>query len=231
AVLLAGGAYLPLDPAHPRERLAFMLADAAAPVVVAEERLRDLLPAAGAAWLAIDGDEDGPEAGAAPPGNVDPASLSYLMYTSGSTGTPKGVAVPHRAVVRLVRETDYAQAGPADRVAQLANPAFDAATFEIWGALGNGAALVIVPREVALAPERLAGFLAARQVSALFLTTALFNQVAREVPAAFQSLTWLLFGGEAADPLSVRRVLAAGPPARLLHVNGPTENTTFSTWH
>ncbi len=175
------------------------------------------------------------EAGSWPPvedrGARRPDSLAYVLFTSGSTGVPKGVAVPHRAVVRLVRESDYVRLDAADRVGHLSNPAFDAATFEIWGALAAGARLVGIEREAALEPWRLAARLAERGVTALFLTTALFHQVAREAPDAFAGLDHLLFGGEAIDPERVRAVLAAGPPGRLLHVYGPTESTTFATWH
>ncbi|MBV9774839.1 MAG: amino acid adenylation domain-containing protein, partial [Gemmatimonadetes bacterium] len=157
--------------------------------------------------------------------------LAYVIYTSGSTGTPKGVEVEHRGIVRLVRGTDYVRLAADDRVAQASNAAFDAATFEVWGALLNGAALVGIPRDAALAPEELVGAVGARGITTLFLTTALFNQVAREHPGAFGTLRTVLFGGEAVDPAAVRRVLAAGGPERLLHVYGPTENTTFSTWH
>ncbi len=239
AILAAGGAFVPLDPAFPRERLTFLLHDTAAPVVVTEEGLRELLPAATALpakVLCLDRAADWTDGadGTAVPGERGralPLSLAYVMYTSGSTGTPKGVAVPHQAIVRLVRETDYAPLAAADRVAQLANTAFDATTWEIWGALVNGGTLVLIERDLALSPRQLAAHLAEQQVTALFLTTALFNQVAREEPAAFNPLSWLLFGGEAVDPQLVRRVLEAGGPARLLHVYGPTENTTFSTWH
>jgi amino acid adenylation domain-containing protein/non-ribosomal peptide synthase protein (TIGR01720 family) len=232
-ILVAGGAYVPLDPSHPRERLAFLLADTAAPVVVTEEHLLGELPETAAAVLCL-GEEAG-ERGSGEEADrssaeVSASGLAYVMYTSGSTGTPKGVAVTHRSVVRLVRETDYVELGAADRVAHLANPAFDAATFEIWGALANGGTLVMFERETVLSPERFARHLAERAVTALFLTTALFNQLAREVPAAFGSASHLLFGGEAVDVTAVRRVLAAGPPSRLVHVYGPTENTTFSTW-
>ena len=229
-ILLAGGAYLPLDPSYPRERLALLAT--AVPVVVTASRWSGVAPSSPIPlWL------DGPDDGFRVPERRAPASLAstsenlaYVIYTSGSTGEPKGVAVPHRAVVRLIRETDYAQLGPSDRVAHLANTAFDAATFEVWGALANGGTLEIVGWEEVLSPLRLAGLLAERRVTTLFLTTALFNQMAGEVPAAFGAATHVLFGGEAVDPDSVRRVLAAGPPSRLIHVYGPTENTTFSTW-
>src|SRR5262249_26289603 len=121
--------------------------------------------------------------------------------------------------------------GPEDRIAQASNASFDAATFEIWGALLHGARLVGIPREVALSPHDFAAQLREQGISALFVTTALFNQLAREVPWAFQTLEHLLFGGEAVDPQWVQEALTQAPPRRLLHVYGPTESTTFATWH
>src|SRR5262249_20215536 len=132
---------------------------------------------------------------------------------------------------RLVCETDYVDLGPGDRIAQASNTSFDAATFEIWGALLRGGTSVGIGRGVTLAPAELARSLRELESSTIFLTTALFNQVAREEPAAFAGLREVLFGGEAVDPQWVRAVLAAGPPRRLLHVYGPTESTTFSSWH
>jgi amino acid adenylation domain-containing protein len=238
-ILEAGGAYLPLDPTYPDERLAFMLADAGAAVALVHQRTRERLAElakSGASaplrltcldgdWGAIDG------AGAFPPVRAGGEDLAYVVYTSGSTGRPKGVAVPHRAVVRLVRDTDYVRLGPEDRVAHAASISFDAATFEIWGALVNGAAVVVIAKEVALSPARLARLLRAQGVTALFLTTALFNQVVRQEPDAFRPLRHLLFGGEAVDPAAVAAALGEGGPERLLHVYGPTESTTFTTWH
>ncbi|MET0398352.1 MAG: amino acid adenylation domain-containing protein [Longimicrobiaceae bacterium] len=158
-------------------------------------------------------------------------SLACVIYTSGSTGTPKGVAVPHRGIVRLVRGADFAQLGPGDRVAQLANPVFDAATWEIWGALLNGGCVVGIDRESVLDPRELAATLREERVTGAFLTATLFNQTVREVPDAFATMTHLLVGGEALDPPSLRACLAGGPPRRLVNGYGPTENTTFSTWH
>jgi amino acid adenylation domain-containing protein len=234
AVIKASGAYVPLDPGYPAERLAWMLADSGARVLVTEEALRGALPVPdGMPVVSVDADREaiGAASAANPADRAGQGALAYVVYTSGSTGTPKGVAVEQRAVVRLVRGTDFVALEADDRVAQLSNLSFDAATFEIWGALLNGATLVGVPREVALAPAQLARALGEGGITAAFLTTALFNQIAAELPAAFATLRHLLFGGEAVDPGAVRRVLAAGAPRRLLHVYGPTENTTFSAWH
>ncbi|HEX2188169.1 MAG TPA: amino acid adenylation domain-containing protein [Longimicrobiaceae bacterium] len=227
-VLRAGGAYVPLDPSHPPERLRAVAEDAGVRVLLARGAVP---PALVGAARVLDVDEALSAAPLAPrwsPGGGDPA---YVIYTSGSTGTPKGVVVSNRAVARLVVGTDYVRLGPGDAVAHLANPAFDAATWEVWGALLNGARLVVVDRDDAISPARLRAVLRDRGVSALFLTTALFNTVAREAPDAFATVRHVLFGGEACDPAAVRRVLDAGAPERLLHVYGPTETTTFATWH
>jgi acyl-coenzyme A synthetase/AMP-(fatty) acid ligase/acyl carrier protein len=156
--------------------------------------------------------------------------LAYVIYTSGSTGKPKGVAVPHRAVNRLVINTNYVALDSSDLVAQAASASFDAATFEIWGALLHGARLVIIERETILDPRQFAEALRELGVTTLFVTTALFHQMARDVPGSFATLRHLMFGGEACDPKWVRAVLEHRPPRRLLNVYGPTEGTTFTTW-
>ena len=143
-VLKAGGAYVPLDPAYPAERLAFMVADTGAPVVVTRSDLLDRLPDDAAHFVCLD--RDGPmiEGGSTenPDAGVQAENLAYVIYTSGSTGMPKGVQVTHRAISRLVCNTDYVNVGPQDRIAQVSVISFDAATFEIWGALLNGARVV-----------------------------------------------------------------------------------------
>jgi amino acid adenylation domain-containing protein/non-ribosomal peptide synthase protein (TIGR01720 family) len=232
-ILKAGGAYVPLDPSYPSERLGFMLADSDVRVLVTQEGLSVVLPghAARVVRLDADGEQIARQSAGAPPSVTNAEDLAYVIYTSGSTGIPKGIAVTHRAVNRLVLNTDYVPVQPSDRIAQASNASFDAATFEIWGALLNGACLVGVSREASLSPRDLAAVLREQGVTILFLTTALFNAVAREDASAFSGLRHLLFGGEAVDPARVREVLEGGPPRRLLHVYGPTETTTYATWH
>jgi amino acid adenylation domain-containing protein len=233
AILKAGAAYVPLDTDYPEERIAFMLADSQARWLLTQNHFVGRLPKWNGEVVGLDPDgerfsmepEHNPAAGATA------ENLAYVIYTSGSTGTPKGVAVPHRAITRLVVNSDYASLTPDDVVAQASNSSFDAATFEIWGALLNGARLAVVRKDAALSPRDLAAEIGRHRISAVFLTTALFNLAAREFPAAFKSLRHLLFGGETVDPKCVAEILRHGPPERLLHVYGPTETTTFASWY
>jgi amino acid adenylation domain-containing protein len=232
-ILKAGGAYVPLDPTYPGEQLAFLLEDAQVPVLLTQRGLLEGLPEPGAEVVCLDADREAiaQQSGANLVCRVKAESLAYVIYTSGSTGKPKGVAVPHRAVNRLVCNTDYVKLDQSDRVAQAASCSFDAATFEVWGALLHGARLVGITKDVVLSPRDLAATIRQQGITALFLTTALFNQLARELPSAFNSVRHLLFGGEAVDPQWVKEVLQHSPPERLLHVYGPTEGTTFTSWH
>jgi amino acid adenylation domain-containing protein len=230
AILKAGAAYLPLDPAYPHHRLAQMLTDSATPLLItSSDHLANLPPHPHT--LLVDQPPTHHHPTTPPSATTSSGSPAYVMYTSGSTGQPKGVTIPHRAVIRLVKNTEYVQLGPTDRVAQVSNVSFDASTFEIWGALLNGAALVGITKDVALSPHEFAAQLRADRITTLWLTTALFNQVASEVPDAFATLRNLLVGGSALDPHWIREVLKHGPPERLLNGYGPTEGTTFTTCH
>ncbi len=232
-ILKAGGAYLPLDPGYPKSRLAFMLDDAQTPVILTQHKLRAGLPENAAHIICLDADA----ATIAAHSEVDPdnithaENLAYAIYTSGSTGQPKGTVIEHRAVSRLVHNTNYLQLNAQDCIAQISNISFDAATFELWGALLHGAKLALINKEIALSPKEFVAQLRAKKITTMFVTTALFNLLSREVPTAFSTLKTVMFGGEACDPDCVREVLKNGAPQRLLHVYGPTESTTFATWH
>jgi amino acid adenylation domain-containing protein/non-ribosomal peptide synthase protein (TIGR01720 family) len=232
-ILKAGGAYVPLDPTYPQERLLFMLSDSQVQVVLTQQKFVEGLTASGAKLVCLDTDWESinQHSQENATSNVTAENLAYVIYTSGSTGTPKGVAVPHQAVNRLVCNTNYVNFVPSDNVAQASNTSFDAATFEIWGSLLHGAKLVIIPQNIVLSPQYFAAYICEQKISVLFLTTALFNHLANVVPQAFKNLQYLLFGGEAVDPKSVKAVLKNEPPQQLLHVYGPTESTTFACWY
>nr|APD72123.1 non-ribosomal peptide synthetase 7 [Streptomyces sp.] len=240
-IVRAGAAYVPVDPAHPAERRRLIVRDCAARAVVTTEAFAaDYTGPASTATtttatvtVTVDTLAEAISAlpGSLPKARPAPEDAAYVCYTSGTTGTPKGVVVPHRAVLDLVQSTDYVRLTPRDVVAQAANPAFDAVTFEIWATLTSGARLLGLSKDTVVDPAAFERAAREHSVTVLFLTTALFHQIARERPSAFAPLRVLLFGGEACDPRRVREVFAARPPQTLLHVYGPTETTTFATWH
>jgi amino acid adenylation domain-containing protein len=242
AILKAGGCYVPLDPAYPAERLALMVEDAAVRVVLTRGDsgdsgdvgdsvdAEDAIAAAGARIVALGSIDLSAEPEDAPACGATPECLAYIVYTSGSTGRPKGVMVGHREVVQLVVETDFVHLRPGDRVAQASNANFDALAFEVWGALLNGATLVGIPRDVLLSPPALRTLLRDQRITTLYQTTALLNQLSREIPDIFATLREVLHGGQAVDAGSIRRLLKSGKPQRLLHVYGPTETTAWCSY-
>ena len=232
-ILKAGAAYVPLDSNYPQERLSFMLKDSRARLLITHRPKLNSLPQQQCQTVCLDTDWKAisRESSENPVSVSEGANAAYVIYTSGSTGTPKGVITSHQAVTRLVIHTDYVTLKPVDVVAQASNASFDAVTWEIWGALLNGARLVGISTAVLLSPKAFAAEIREKKISAMFLTTALFNQMAREFPSAFKTVEHLMFGGEAAETGCVRAVSQRGPPRRLLNVYGPTETTTFASWH
>lgn len=223
-ILKAGGAYMPLDPALPTKRLRYMLDEADVRCVVAPSGAIDLpsdihrIDPGGAS-------HEDPNNGRTCPS--DAHSLAYLMFTSGSTGEPKGVMVEHRGVVRLVKGTNYARFGRDEVFLQLAMPAFDASTFEIWGCLLNGGRLVQIPDE-RLGSKEIALHIRETGATTLWLTAGLFHRLVDHELNCFEGVRQLLAGGDVLSPSHVRRFIEAVPSCTLINGYGPTENTTFT---
>lgn len=232
AVLKAGGAYVPIDPAYPAERLAFLLEDAGVGILVTLSQHVSRFPHYAGRVVCLDRDAAAIAANVADPltSSATPESLAYLMYTSGSTGRPKGVAVPHRAVVRLVKETDYARFGPDEIFLGCAPVSFDASTFEIWGSLLNGGMLVLSPEAVPT-PRQLAAMIAEDGITTMWLTAGLFHQMVDAELERLASVPQLVAGGDVLSPVHVNRLLERLAGGVLLNGYGPTENTTFTCCH
>ncbi len=228
-ILKAGGAYVPLDPNYPAERLTFMLEDSGAPVLLTQDKLVDTLPARDLTIVRLDTDWE--QIAASSTDNLDNQnsadSLAYVMYTSGSTGRPKGIGIPHRGVVRLVRNTNYASFGPDETLLQFAAVSFDLLTFEVWGSLLNGARLVVMPPEPP-SLEELGRALQQHSITTLWLTAGLFHLMANAQLESLLGLRQLLAGGDVLSPHAVKQVLNADSAVTLIDGYGPTENTTFT---
>jgi len=239
AVLRIGAAYTALDPASPPARLALMLGDIRPALILTQSVCARRLPDSAAKILNLDTELGGPrptrEAISTNQrsqcfANPAPDDLAYVSFTSGSTGSPKGVCIPHRAVVRLVMEPDYVTIAPSDIVLQFAPLSFDASTFEIWGALLNGASLSIFPPQKPSLKE-LGEYIESHDISLLWLTAGLFHQMADGYLHYFHKVRQLITGGDVLSAPEVGKVLQSLPNCRLINGYGPTENTTFSCCH
>ncbi|MCU0287405.1 MAG: amino acid adenylation domain-containing protein, partial [Acidobacteria bacterium] len=224
-ILKAGGAYMPIDPAYPEERIRYMLADSHAGILLAKEDCRkdiivncqlsrELVFFHHSSFIIH---------------HSNPFHLAYIIYTSGSTGSPKGVLVTHRNVVRLVKNTNFIDFEPSDRVLQTGALEFDASTFEVWGALLNGLTFYPLGKDNILPPHKLKDTITRYRITTIWLTSPLFNQVVQTDAGIFAGLRNLVVGGDILSPFHIEHVRRRFPSLHIINGYGPTENTTFST--
>lgn len=236
AILKAGGAYAAIDLSYPDERIAYMLNDAGIDIVFSRSHLvagRDFIKNDKHTVLFLD--ELSETVKTFSDENLTSINtvqdVAYIIYTSGSTGQPKGTLIENRSIVNLVKNANYFSPNEITVIAQAATISFDASTFEIWGALLNGASCHIVPKDTILNLELFSRYLRHYKITDLFLTTALFNEIVQEKSDLLCGLKNVYFGGEAARSEIVKKLLAetVATDLKINHVYGPTEATTFAT--
>ena len=226
AVLKAGGTYVPLDPGYPPTRIAMLLEDCAAPVVVTHSSVAKKLPSGNWRTIVLDGDEaetEVPQDSTKP--QIAPNNTAYVIFTSGSTGRPKGVQITHANLLNLVQWHQRAfDITAADRATLQASPGFDAAVWEMWPYLTVGATIHVIDEAIRPAPERLRDWIVEKGITITFLPTAVAEAMVNLSWPAETALRFLLTGAD-----TLRRYPRPGLPFVLVNNYGPTECAVVAT--
>ncbi|SFM31013.1 amino acid adenylation domain-containing protein/thioester reductase domain-containing protein [Gracilibacillus orientalis] len=231
AIVNIGAIYVPIDTANPKERIEFIIEDSKISVLITTSAIISNMPVVNIGAILLDNEST--QIVAANRINhqkeVEPTDVAYMMYTSGSTGTPKGVMVPHQGIIRLVCDTNYISINKQDTIPLVSTISFDASTLEIWGALLNGATLVI-PKFRKASPTSICNILKENNISIMFLTTGLFNLMVEERLEYMNGLKYLITGGDVMSTSSATKAKKNLKNTRIINGYGPTENTVFTTF-
>ena len=233
-IIKAGAAYVPIDPAYPVHRVQQVLDNVQPKLFLLSQT--DELEVNGTNTCTLQelfsqNAEFDIERIYANQTAINLESEAYIIFTSGTTGTPKGVVVRHKEIVALVKEADYVPLDSKVRILQTGSLAFDAATFEIWGAILNGGMLFLADKRVMLCADSLKMCLAQEKINTMFITTALFNEMVESDVSVFDPLSYLLFGGEKTSEKFVDLLMDHPGSPNVHNVYGPTETTTFATFY
>jgi amino acid adenylation domain-containing protein len=227
-ILKSGAAYVPIDPEYPRDRQQLMVTNSGVKLIVTQNRrLAHMIPMVKLVSVDEEKKEIDRESKENPEIEIHAENLAYVIYTSGSTGSPKGVAVPHRGVVRLVKEANYVELGAQEKILQLAPLSFDASTFEIWGSLLNGSELIAMSAGKP-SLEALGQAIRENDISTMWLTAGLFQLLVDHCMEDLKGIGQLLVGGDVVSVAAAQRYLQGNPEGTLIDGYGPTENTTFT---
>ncbi|MFG2062503.1 amino acid adenylation domain-containing protein [Micromonospora sp. NPDC048871] len=233
-VLKAGCFYLPLNTDFPPERLRMMVQDAGAGLLLtsdarsgqAAELISERLRIVGVHPLVESTAESG---NPGLPGSS--ADEAYIMYTSGTSGVPKGSVIRQRSVLRVVHQSVFYAADPSDVFLMISEYSFDGSIYDMFGALTNGASLVLLDKASVLDLDRLGAAIERHGVTSFFITTAMFNALIDHASGSLGTVRRVIFGGEIASPAHVKRAFELLGPGRISHAYGPTETTVFATIH
>lgn len=228
AILKAGAAFLPLDLDYPEDRLNYIISNSSPKVIFSSKNVECSI---NAPTILVDLSEefyknqDSTNLGL----TISPEDLMYVMYTSGSTGNPKGVMVKHKNIIRLAAFPNFIEFSKNEVMVQTGTIVFDACIFEIFGSLLHGFKLYILKKENILDIPYFTNFLKEKNVSILFLTTGLFNQLGIQNPSMFSNLKYLLTGGDVISKASIQKIRNCAPNLKIINCYGPTENGSYST--
>lgn len=233
AVLKAGATYVPIDPDYPESRIQYMLKDSGATHLLTHSsfinQTRSL--AFDGTYLFADDQEILLMSSENLPLEARLDDTAYIMYTSGTTGQPKGIMTTHSNIARVVKNTNYLTILETDTLLSLSNSVFDGFTFDVYGALLNGAKLVLPQKETILDMGKLTELIKGEHISVMFVPTALFHLLVDEGTDWMRGVRKVLFGGERASVQHVRKAFDVMGKGRLLNVYGPTESTVFATYY
>ncbi|KAG0223092.1 hypothetical protein BGW42_006104 [Actinomortierella wolfii] len=230
AIIKTGAVYVPLDIKAPLERQLYIVSDSNAKLMLTN-KAREVSTQFEVPLIRLSAHDENGLHGADinTPWTCTSTDLAQIMYTSGSTGRPKGVMLPHRAIVHIVVNNGFGEVCSDDIVAISANPTFDTNTYDTWATLLNGACGVIIDADTLLTPNLLADALARHCITAIFFTTALFNQHVHVIGPELAKLRLIIFGGEQGSLSSFMKLHQYGGPQHLINGYGPTETTIWST--
>ena len=233
AILKAGAAFLPLDFELPVERLSYIISNSNPNLILTSHKLSETAKNLKVNYLAIDLDSFFIYGNELNKSNLEitntPEDLIYIIYTSGSTGKPKGVMVKQRNIVRLVKNPNFLTFKEHEIMVQTGTIVFDACIFEIFGSLLNGFKLYVLPKDRLMDFSYMKNFIKEKQISILFLTTGLLNQLINEDPSIFSTVRYLLTGGDIISPKHIEKVMNSCPNIQIINCYGPTENGSYST--